>query len=479
MIPDWLAAHAEGRPHRLAIQTARRSWTYVQLFEEATGFAATLRRLGIQPQEPVALLIRRGDLFALWVHALIQARAVLLPLNLRLHPEELQFQLADSQARFLLYDEASAELAQSLKVPGALLRVDSLEDSQEHLCREAIDLEEPQALLYTSGTTGRPKGVWISYRNHFFSALGSAAQLGLDPEERWLVPLPLFHVGGLGVLMRSLIYGTTAVIHERFEAEAVDHALEAEKITLVSLVPTMLYRLLELRQGPYPPSLRAILLGGSGAPRELLERAHKLGVPVCLSYGMTETNAQFATLPPSESLRKLGSSGLPLPGNQIHILTPQGFTRTPYTEGEIAVKGPTVTRGYHARPEANAQAFREGWFLTGDLGFLDEEGYLFVLERRTDLIISGGENIYPSEVEGVLLRHPLVEDAAVVAAPDPEWGQIPVAHVVLRKPEVSPEELQAFCRNHLAGYKVPKRFVIATSLPRNAAGKLLRRALRS
>ena len=327
---------------------------------------------------------------------------------------------------------------------------------------ETIDLDAIHSIVYTSGTTGRPKGALLTFGNHWWSAVGSALNLGLLPEDRWLAPLPLFHVGGLSILVRSVVYGIPAIVLERFDAAAVNRAIDDERATIVSVVAAMLQRMLAERgDRPYPPWLRCVLLGGGPAPRPLLEECAGRGLPVVQTYGLTEAASQVATLAPEDALRKLGSAGKPLMPTELRI-----------DGGEILVRGPTVSPGYW-----NHRTEREdGWLRTGDLGRLDDEGYLYVLDRREDLIVSGGENVYPAEVEAVLLAHPLVEEAAVVGRADQRWGAVPIAFVRARG-EVSSEELLSFCRARLAGYKVPGAIRLVDALPRNAAGKLLRREL--
>jgi O-succinylbenzoic acid--CoA ligase len=276
--------------------------------------------------------------------------------------------------------------------------------------------------------------------------------------------LPLFHVGGLSILLRSVIYGMTAVVHARFDPAAVSEAIDVNGVTIVSVVSTMLDRVLAVRgERPFPPTLRCVLLGGGPAPLPLLERAHRAKAPVVQTYGLTETASQIVTLAPEDALRKLGSAGKPLFGAQIRI----------EPDGEIAVHGPTVSPGYLHQPP------REGWLKTGDLGYLDDDGYLYVLDRRDDLIISGGENVYPAEVEAALLTHPAVAEAGVFGEADAKWGSR-VAAVVTLQPghAATAEELMAFCRQRLASYKIPRRIEFRDALPRNAAGKLLRRVLR-
>jgi O-succinylbenzoic acid--CoA ligase len=326
-----------------------------------------------------------------------------------------------------------------------------------------VDLDALHSIVYTSGTTGRPKGALLTYGNHWWSAVGSALNLGLLPEDRWLALLPLFHVGGLSVLIRSVVYGIPAIVLDRFDEAAVNRAIDEERATIVSVVAAMLRRMLAERgDRPYPPWLRCVLLGGGPAPRPLLEECARRGVPVVQTYGLTEAASQVATLTPEDTLRKLGSAGKPLMPTELRI-----------DRGEILVRGPTIGPGYWNRRTER----EDGWLRTGDLGWLDGEGYLYVLDRRADLIVSGGENVYPAEVEAVLLAHPLVEEAAVVGRADARWGAVPIAFVRTRG-AVSAEALRAFCRERLAGYKVPSEIRFVEALPRNAAGKLLRRELR-
>jgi len=390
-----------------------------------------------------------GPGFVLAVHALMRIGAVLVPINTRLTPAEVEWQRNDAQLSHLLDEAAIQHLLQS---PVA-----------EAMPRD-FDLALPHSILYTSGTTGRPKGAILTYGNHWWNAVGSALNLGLRADDRWLACLPLFHVGGLSILLRSVIYGIATVVHPRFDAQRVNAAIDAQGVTIVSVVSTMLDRLLAERgERPFPLTLRCLLLGGGPAPLPLLERAARAHAPVVQTYGLTETAAQVVTLAPEDTLTRIGSAGKPLMGSQIRI----------EPDGEICVLGPTVSPGYLHLPP------REGWLHTGDLGYLDADGYLYVLDRRDDLIISGGENVYPAEVEAALLAHPAVAEAGVFGEPDAEWGSRVAAAVMLRTGcRASSDELTAFCRARLAGFKVPRRIEFREALPRNAAGKLLRRELR-
>ncbi|MHB1225581.1 MAG: o-succinylbenzoate--CoA ligase, partial [Gemmatimonadaceae bacterium] len=362
---------------------------------------------------------------------------------------------------------------------GDVTRITDVESAADHVLRATYEPDEPLAILYTSGTTGRPKGAVLTYSNFWWSAIGSALNLGLHADDRWLAPLPLFHVGGLSVLTRSAIYGTAAILHDGFDAARVSAAIDDERVTLVSLVPTMLGRLLDARgDRPFPDSLRCVLLGGGPAARALLERCAALGVPVSQTYGLTESCSQATTLAPADALRKLGSAGMPLYPTELRVVGDDGADVAAGDAGEIVLRGPTITPRYWNDAEATARALAGGWLRTGDVGRLDDEGYLHVLDRRDDLIVSGGENVYPAEVEGALLSHPAVAEAAVIGVPDAEWGQRVVAVVRLLVADTAADTdatLRLHCRTLLAGYKVPREIRFTTRpLPRTASGKLKR-----
>ncbi|HEX5984581.1 MAG TPA: AMP-binding protein, partial [Solirubrobacterales bacterium] len=319
------------------------------------------------------------------------------------------------------------------------------------------DMDDIACRVLTSGSTGAPKPVALSFGNFLWNAVGSGFNIGVEPTDRWLCCVPLSHIAGLGIFMRSVIYGTTAVLHDGFDVDRVGAALERDGITQVSLVATMLARLLEAGVDLSGP--RAILVGGGPVPEEPLEEALAKGATVVQTYGLTETCSQVTTLAPADARRKLGSAGRPLLTTHLRI-----------QEGEILVQGPTVAPG---------SADADGWLHTGDLGHIDEEGFLYVRDRIDDMIVSGGENVVPAEVEEVLLRHPQVAEAAVVGREDPEWQQAVTAVVVLESDaDATPDDLRRHCAESLAGFKVPKRVELASALPRTPSGKVMRRALR-
>lgn len=488
-MPDWLTRRAADLPNAPAVIYGDTTWSFAELDRQAQATAERLHALGVGAGDRVAVLLRNGLPFVSIVHALIKLSAILVPINTRLTAAEIAWQLADARAQLLIHDATTAMLALAATENNNVCRVSTDQndvsptlyglEGASFTPTGQIDLRATHVTMYTSGTTGRPKGVLLTYGNHWWNAVGSALNLGHDPADRWLVVLPLFHIGGLAILLRSVIYGITAIVHPRFDPRAVNEAIERDGATLVSVVATMLERMLDARgERPYPSTLRAVLLGGGPVPRPLLERCVRLRAPVIQTYGMTETASQAATLAPVDMLRKLGSAGRPLLPVELRVMQ-AGQAVPPGEIGEIVVRGPTVTPGYADRPDATAQAIRDGWLHTGDLGYLDAEGYLYVIDRRDDLIISGGENVYPAEVETALRAHPAVADAAVVGLPDPHWGQRVAAAVALRPgQQITADALIAFCGSRLARYKLPREIRFVAEVPRNAGGKLLRHAVR-
>jgi O-succinylbenzoic acid--CoA ligase len=495
LLPDWLARCAERRPEHLAVQCDEVQWSFAELDRQATRLARQLATAGVKEGNRVALLASNGLPYVAFVHALARLGAILVPLNLRLTLEELCWQVRDVRASLLVCDDDFTNLAHEIKRAMPQLPLASLATSPENggtvlsgfpesdvPLRTLVDLNATQAILYTSGTTGQPKGAIITYGMQWWNAVGSALNLGHNPDDRWLACLPLFHIGGLSIMMRSVIYGISVIVHKKFDPIIINRALFEDKITIISVVAVMLQRMLadldtNRRATGYPSSLRCVLLGGGPAPYPLLEACFERNIPVVQTYGLTEACSQAVTLSPADAMRKPGSAGRPLSPVQLRIMhdsTP-ALTGEP---GEILLKGPTITPGYVDRPEETSQAFQDGWFATGDIGYLDEDGYLYVLDRRTDLIVSGGENVYPAEIESVLLSHSGIEEAGVCGQEDAQWGQIPVAFVVLKAGSaLSVEELLSYTSQKLAGYKQPRDIYFREHLPRTSSGKLLRREL--
>jgi o-succinylbenzoate---CoA ligase len=467
---------------------------------------------------------RPGFVFA--VHAARRLGAAFVPLNWRLTQDELAWQIADAGISVLVVDEERMATAAAATAgqAAAILSIAELESADQQVplyqdeqsvslrareeSRHSTEPEPPEyrdasfvgmtrsgrgvahgqpctiaaerelAVIYTSGTSGRPKGARLSYGNFWFSAVASSLHLGHHLNDSWLAVLPLFHVGGLSILFRGAITGVPVHLQDRFDPVRTLAAID-DGATLVSLVPTMLARLIEARgEAPWPTSLRCVLLGGAPAPPSLITECRKRGIPVAPTYGLTEAASQVATLLPDEVAAKPGSSGRPLPLTQVRIATENESAR-PGELGEIEIAGPSVFVGCLGQEPAPGQAVQDRWFATGDIGYLDDDGYLYVVDRRDDLIVSGGENVYPAEIERVLLEHPAVSDAGVIGVPDERWGSRPAAVVVWSgSRDTATEALTAHCRRRLAPYKIPVRFVVVDELPRSASGKLLRRHLR-
>jgi o-succinylbenzoate---CoA ligase len=420
----WLQLAASKHPDRIAVEGPERSLTYAELWSAAVSASHALARVGARDR--VALALRAPEEFVIALHGCLLAGVAAVPIDLRLGEDERRQRLAG----------AEVVVSEALGGSGATIP-------------RTFGGDPPVAVMHTSGTTAAPKPVVLTHSNFLASALGSAVALGLDPAERWLCPMPLTHVGGLSIPIRGAIYATTAVLHARFDTEAVLSELmaPARRITMVSLVPTMLARLLDAGLLE-PPTLRWVLLGGGPIRPALLARAEEAGVPVAPTYGLTEACSQVATF------------GWPLPGIEVRIST-----------DEVIVRGATVSAGALAE---------DGWLHTGDLGSFDQRGRLQITGRKGDTIITGGENVAPTEVEAALLEHPAVGDAGVFGRPDPEWGEELVAVVVLQDgATVKEEELRAFCAERLAAFKVPKAVEFTERLPRTESGKLLRRQLES
>jgi O-succinylbenzoic acid--CoA ligase len=440
ILDNWLAQRAETCPDRMALIADGVELTYEELEAEATRGARRLAARGVRRGADVVIAQPPGLDYVITLHALMKLGAVVHPLNPGLAPGEL---------------DAEVDRANPALVIGASDHV-TMSEADLPLLGEH-DLDALHCRILTSGTSGSPRSVGLTYGNHLWSAVGSAFNLGVDPTDRWLCCLPMYHVAGLQIVMRSVIYGTGAIVQDGFEIERVAESLERDGVTLASLVTTQLVRLLAAGVDLSRP--RAILVGGGPVPVDVLEEALGRGASVVQTYGMTETASQVTTLAPQDARRKLGSAGRPLLTTHLRIF-----------DGEICVQGPVVAPGC---------ADEDGWLHTGDLGRIDDEGFLYVEDRLGDVIVSGGENVLPAEVEEVLLRHPDVADAAAVGRADPEWQEAVEAVVVLREGAARNEAaLRDHCAESLARYKVPKRFEFVAELPRTPSGKLLRRALR-
>jgi len=479
---DWLAARAAATPRREALVCGDARLTFHELNERVARLCARWHVAGLRRGQRVALVMHSRAETVVRLFASMRSGLELLPLGVPLTARERAEQLARVPCDWRL-PEADGEPHWRLAPDGQRNAVDLSAALPPSALRQYLDgrlqVDATLAIVPTSGTTGQPKGAVLSVSNFFYSALGATIRLGHMPRDRWLCVLPLWHVGGLALLTRAVLQGAPVVLQPRFEPAALMHALEREAVSLISLVPTMLHRLLAYRAGDWPAGLRLILLGGAAASPGLLADCREAGLPVALTWGMTETTSQVATRLPTALPCKPGSVGKPLLFNRLRVVNIDNNQQAnPGETGEILISGPVVMRGYHGDAGATADALHAGELRSGDLGYLDEDGDLFVVQRRSDLIISGGENVYPAEIERVLCEHPAVQDAAVTGLEDAEWGQR-VAAVVQTASDghLTLEMMQAFCRTRLAVYKLPRELRLVTALPRTATGKLRRAGL--
>ncbi|TWT26442.1 o-succinylbenzoate--CoA ligase [Planomicrobium sp. CPCC 101110] len=472
--PNWLSQRAYLSGNRMALSYEEQEWTFSEIDHIAQVYAGKLAALGVSKKSRVAILSKTHPESVFIMYACLHIGCEMVMLNERLSAVELKYQLEDSAARFILADdELIGKIEDSNAISFGSIRT---EEPAEFVMQEEWEKGQTVSIMYTSGTTGNPKGVRQTAENHFSSAVSSALNIGVSPEDIWLCTMPLFHISGFSILMRSLIYGMGVRLYAKFDAQKCAEELAEGSVTHMSVVGVTLERILSVldkEEMTVSSKFKTMLAGGGPIPVAYIQRAEAYGISVLQTYGMTETSSQTTTLQPADAERKIGSSGKPL---FLYIVKIDG-AENPGEPGEIHIRGPQVAPGYIGR-YSEFPVQKDGWLHTGDIGYLDEEGFLYVVDRRSDLIVSGGENIYPAEIEKVLLGHPAVREAGVCGMPSDEWGEVPAAFVVLSN-GVEADELLAFCRGQLASYKLPKSIKAVDSLPRNASNKLLRRELKA
>jgi fatty-acyl-CoA synthase len=498
-LSEVIRHHADRYPQAQALSTADVVVSYAELLTRVQRTAGALRSLGVGPGDVVAALLSNGLEFADIMCASSHLGAIFLPLNWRLAPPELSYICGHAGAGTVICSLPFVDRLDDLATDGAVRNWVSTGEPMgrwlglRDLVRAAdavedphpVSAEAPHRLMYTSGTTSRPKGVVTSYSNLYWKCASQLVELDLTRHDRGLVCAPLFHVGALDITLTNMLYvgGSTHII-ERFAPHPVLDALDALEITNVFLAPVMIA--LALRSdalvGRTIPSLRVLTHGGERITERTLDALEQAfpNAWVTDAYGLTETVSCDTFLPRSHVRSKRGSVGKPVLHARVRIVDPEGRPVPALTTGEITVSGPKVCSEYWKDPETTALAIRHGWLHTGDVGYLDEDGFLYVVDRLKDIIRSGSENVASLEVERVVLEHPAVQEVAVVGRPDERWGEVPVAYVALRDGQAATaEELDAGCRARLASYKTPKAFRLVEALPRNSAGKVLKQELRS
>ncbi|MFI7000091.1 long-chain-fatty-acid--CoA ligase [Nocardia sp. NPDC050175] len=477
--------------------------TVAESTDRIARFAGALHALGVAAGDRVGIIALNSDRYHEYLLAVPWAGAVVNPVNIRWNPAEIVYSLRESETRVLLVDDAFAAILPALRARwNGLTQVIFCGDgelpedtvSYEQLILDTDPVEDARrggsdlyGLFYTGGTTGHPKGVMLSHDNMMVSAMGAMATIGGSTDGvRLLHAAPMFHIADMAAWGMGMLSGATHVMVPAFTPAGVLDAIGRHAITDTLLVPTMIQMLVDAPAAIDADlsSVRRVLYGASPISQAVLDRARKAlhGAGFVQVYGMTELAPIATVLSPADhenpELRR--AAGRPAAHAEIRVVDPDGNEVARGAVGEVIVRGGNVMRGYWNRPADTAEAVRDGWMHTGDGGYMDERGYVFIVDRIKDMIVTGGENVYSAEVENALAKHHSVAACAVIGIPDEKWGELVHAVVVLRPDQqVAPDELTAFCRNHIANYKVPRSVAFVDELPLSGAGKILKRELRN
>jgi O-succinylbenzoic acid--CoA ligase len=456
-----------------AIVTSSETISYKELQKKVRQTALYLRSLGIRQNTKAAILSSNNPDYVIYILALWELNSCLIPLNTKLIDSELTEIINFSDAEFLFYSE-NQKRSLSIDIP-----VNSFGSAPEELTdyiTPGIDPDAISLIMFTSGVSGNPKGVMHSLNDLLNSSDNSRSFLLQTENDKWLASLPFYHIGGISIIIRALRFGSTLVIPDSLSIDDLRRSFDSFSPSLASLVSTQLIRLLETGWKP-GKELRNILLGGGFTDEELIRNALSAGCNVSNVYGSTETSAFVTANNPAGMRKKPLSAGKALGKSKISVVDSEHKILEPGVSGEILIESNSLFHGYFKDKESLVANQDTGKYLTGDIGYIDEEGDLFVQARRTDLIISGGENINPLEVENLVNKVPGVEESCVFALPDKEWGQIVAAAVVLNK-NISPRQIAEFMKGRIAGYKIPKRFFAVEKIPKTSLGKIIREKIR-
>jgi len=499
-IGEWPAKWAARYPHETCIRYQDLELTKLEFNERINRFANALQASGIRPGDRVAVLMGNSNVFLEILFAISKIGGIMVPLNFRLAAPELEFILNDSEPLMLIYSPEFLPLVDALRPKVSSIRQYLCEmaggaqgdpeieswaadrSAAEPIPTETVDMETPHFIMYTSGTTGRPKGAVVRQGQTQWNAVNGIHMYVQTPPAVALCSAPLFHIGALHASATPSLYaGIPLVIQRFFDPSAALKLIEQHKVTSMFGIPVMflfMTQVPEFQQTDFS-SVQFMIAGGSPCPKSLIETYLEKGVSFNQGYGMTETATGVTALRTVDALRKLGSCGKPLFHSDVRIVNGEGKDVPQGQMGEVLIKSPTVIKEYWRRPEATADAIRDGWLYSGDMGYFDAEGYLYLVDRRKDMYISGGENVYPAEVEDVVMQMREVADCGVIGIPDEKWGEVGLA-VVVKAPgsSVTEAEIIEFCRGKLAGYKRPRKVVFTEQLPRTLTGKILKKDLR-
>lgn len=501
-LSDIIDRNASFNPDKIAVRYDGRTFTFAQFSDRIAAAARALRSgIGLGPGDRLAILALNHPDTLVLLYACARLGAMLVPLNWRLAPAEQVFILRDAAVKAIVLQHAFEDVIEPLAAALPQCRVIGLDDAPPDAARRAswsldaliasgtgdgrsphVDMRDPLMIVYTSGTTGRPKGAVLRQEALLWNAAMSHHMHDMTSADHILTVLPMFHVGGLNIQTTpALQIGATVTIHARFAPGAMLDAIATDRPTISVLVPSTMQAVVEHPKWSTTDlsSLRVLNTGSTQVPQAMIDAFVGRGIPVVQTYGSTETSpiAVYSTV--SGDWRRPGSTGLPGLHCEARIVDDQMNEVAHGTPGEIAVRGPNVFFEYWGNADATAETLRDGWYLSGDIGTRDADGYFYVHDRKKNLIISGGENIYPAEIERVLLSHPAIAEAAVIARPDPRWQEVPVGCIVLRDGQaIDPAAIEAFCLAELARFKVPREYRFLPSLPRNAMGKVQHFVLR-
>lgn len=494
-VGSWPARRVRSGGDAVSIVFEGERYTFAQVLSRSTRLAHALRRLGVGRGDRVAYLGPNHPSIVETLFATGMLGAILLPLNTRLAAPEHDFVLRDAEPKVLIWSPACADvvraLGEGIAVP-SLIPLDAatgtargyealLEAAPDTPIDEPVSLDDICMIQYTSGTSGRPKGVMLTHGNVTWNCLNLLIDVDVSVQEVSLVVAPLFHTAGMNnSFLPPFLKGGTLVLMPAWDPDAALRLIEKHRVTSMVGVPAIFQSMAQsaLWESTDLSSVRTLLCGAAPVPVSLIERYRGRGLRFLQGYGLTETSPNATLLRPRDADR-LGSAGTPCFFSDLRIVAPDGSDAGPNTRGEVWARGPNVTPGYWRLPDVTRGAFEDGWLRTGDAAFFDEDGHVFIVDRIKDMFISGGENVYPAEVENAIYRHAAISECAVVGVPDEKWGEVGRAFLVLKDGEqVSDRQLRDFLATQLAGYKIPKFYTRVKALPRTASGKLLKRQLR-
>ncbi|OLS36192.1 long-chain-fatty-acid--CoA ligase [Bacillus sp. MRMR6] len=501
LIVDQMLIRSSRRfPNKVALVDNKKRVTYKELQNRVENLAGWLQSKGIEKGDKVALLLFNKIEYAECLFAIAKIGAVAVTINFRLQPNEIEYILNNSDSKILVVDSELVPTITPIRKRLSFLKdivvvnENNIQDTSYYSYRHIFSSaplptlvhqedDDDFLIVYTSGTTGKPKGAVLTHKNVYLNAMNYSLEFGLTKDEVQLITTPMFHIGGISALSMVILMGGRSVFHDKFEPDRVLQAYETEKISYSFMVPSMWNMLLEHPKFSQfdVSSLRVLCTAAASTPLELKKRLMKSfpNAGVFDTYGQTETSPGTTTLKPTDSLYKSGSVGLSFTNVEIRVVDDEMKDVPPGQVGEIIFRGPTVMKGYYKNTNATEEAFRGGWLHSGDLVVVDDDGYISVVDRKKDMLISGGENIYPKEIEEILYTHPAILEAAVVGVPDEKWGETVKAYIVLRNGRTLTEsEVIDYCTGKIASYKKPRHVEFVDELPRNAAGKILKTELR-